>query len=41
VYEPYLMQAGLLHRTQKGRMVSQDAYRHLGLAVPEEEQLRL
>jgi holliday junction DNA helicase RuvB len=41
VYEPYLMQAGLLHRTQKGRMVSQEAYRHLGLDLPGEEQLKL
>lgn len=32
VYEPYLIQAGLLHRTQKGRVVSEMAYRHLGLA---------
>lgn len=31
VYEPYLIQAGLLHRTQKGRMVSEDAYHHLGI----------
>ena len=35
VYEPYLIQAGFLYRTQKGRMVSEDAYRHLGLDVPE------
>ena len=41
VYEPYLMQSGLLHRTQKGRMVSQTAYHHLGLMVPGEEQLQL
>ncbi|MDR1778816.1 MAG: Holliday junction branch migration DNA helicase RuvB [Clostridiales Family XIII bacterium] len=34
VYEPYLMQAGFLHRTQKGRVVSEEAYRHLGLAAP-------
>ena len=45
-YEPYLMQAGLLHRTLKGRMASINAYRHLGLDVPksmmpEEEQLTL
>ncbi|MBR5642026.1 MAG: Holliday junction branch migration DNA helicase RuvB [Firmicutes bacterium] len=45
-YEPYLMQAGLLHRTLKGRMASINAYRHLGLdvpksMVPEEEQLSL
>lgn len=32
VYEPYLIQAGLLHRTQKGRMVSEEAYKHLGIA---------
>lgn len=31
-YEPYLIQAGFLHRTQKGRMVSEKAYRHLGIA---------
>ncbi len=33
-YEPYLMQKGLLQRTNKGRMASDEAYRHLGLAVP-------
>lgn len=32
VYEPYLIKSGLLYRTQKGRMVSKDGYRHLGLA---------
>ena len=32
VYEPYLIQSGLLYRTQKGRMVSKDGYKHLGLA---------
>lgn len=35
-YEPYLIQSGLLHRTQKGRMVSEDAYRHLGIALEAE-----
>ncbi len=29
--EPYLIQAGLLYRTQKGRMVSKLAYEHLNL----------
>lgn len=38
VYEPYLMQAGLLHRTPKGRMVSDLAYRHLGLEYMLEDQ---
>lgn len=31
VYEPYLIQQGLLHRTPKGRVVSKEAYEHLGL----------
>lgn len=34
-YEPYLLQAGLLHRTPKGRTASLNAYRHLGIDVPE------
>ena len=29
--EPYLIQAGLLYRTQKGRVASRAAYEHLGL----------
>ena len=39
VYEPYLIQAGFLHRTQKGRMVSELAYHHLGLSTPQEGQM--
>lgn len=39
VYEPYLIQAGFLHRTQKGRVVSEQAYRHLGLVNPNEDQI--
>lgn len=38
VYEPYLIQSGFLHRTQKGRMVSDLAYKHLGIRS-EDEQL--
>ena len=34
VYEPYLLQQGLLQRTPRGRMVTDSAYRHLGLAPP-------
>jgi len=34
VYEPYLIQTGLLYRTQKGRMVSEAAYRQMGLEPP-------
>lgn len=33
VYEPYLIQVGLLHRTPKGRVVSEMAYNHLGIDV--------
>ena len=31
VYEPYLLQNGLIHRTPRGRMVSDLAYKHFGL----------
>jgi len=41
VYEPFLIQTGFLHRTQKGRMVSEHAYRHLGIPNRKEEQLSL
>ena len=37
VYEAYLIQAGFLHRTQKGRVVSEQAYHHLGIAVDDEQ----
>ncbi|GMO51516.1 MAG: Holliday junction branch migration DNA helicase RuvB [Termitinemataceae bacterium] len=30
-YEPYLMQAGLMQRTTRGRMVTELSYKHLGL----------
>ena len=32
VYEPYLIQNGLLNRTPRGRMATPAAYRHLGLS---------
>lgn len=41
VYEPYLIQAGFLHRTQKGRIVSEMAYRHLGIEYGEDQQMEL
>lgn len=31
VYEPYLLQTGLLKRTTRGRMVTEKAYEHLGI----------
>lgn len=36
-YEPYLLQAGFIHRTQKGRIASQKAYDHLGIKSGNEE----
>ena len=41
LYEPYLIQQGFLHRTQKGRMVSDAAYLHLGIINPVDAQLTL
>ncbi len=35
MYEPYLMQLGLLQRTSRGRMVTGPGYDYLGLARPE------
>jgi len=32
VFEPFLIQSGLLHRTPRGRMATDLAYKHLGLA---------
>ena len=31
VYEPYLIKSGLINRTPRGRVVTDAAYRHLGL----------
>jgi Holliday junction DNA helicase RuvB len=36
VYEPYLMQCGLLQRTPRGRAATPRAYEHLGLDLPQE-----
>ena len=37
VCEPYLLQAGLLQRTPRGRKVSPEGYRHLGLKIKSEQ----
>ncbi|MEK8131523.1 Holliday junction branch migration DNA helicase RuvB [Paenibacillus filicis] len=34
VYEPYLLQIGFLQRTPRGRMVTENACKHLGLPMP-------
>ena len=36
VYEPYLIQLGFIDRTPRGRACTEHAYRHLGIAVPED-----
>ncbi len=38
VYEPFLIQLGFLIRTPRGRMLTANAYHHLGLPVPETHQ---
>ena len=39
VYEPYLLQRGLLERTPRGRAATPRAYRHLGLEPPGQPRL--
>jgi Holliday junction DNA helicase RuvB len=41
VYEPFLIQLGFLTRTPRGRIVTDQAYLHLGYPVPENNQNRL
>lgn len=40
VYEPYLLQIGFLSRTPRGRMVTPNAYAHLGFAPAADDQVR-
>lgn len=37
VYEPYLMQLGFINRTQRGRVVTPAAYKHLGFDYPQKQ----
>lgn len=39
VYEPYLVQNGLIVRTPRGRMVSEEGYRHFGIIKEDSESL--
>ncbi len=39
VYEPYLLQEGLIARTPRGRVAMPKAYRHLGIEPPSEPVL--
>ncbi|GAU07441.1 Holliday junction branch migration DNA helicase RuvB [Desulfoplanes formicivorans] len=40
IYEPYLIQSGLLKRTPRGRVVTEKAYRHLGVPFGDREKRR-
>jgi holliday junction DNA helicase RuvB len=35
VYEPYLLQLGLMKRTPRGRVITERGFEHLGMPVPE------
>jgi len=35
VYEPYLIQQGLIKRTPRGRVLTERGYEHMGLPIPE------
>jgi len=41
VYEPYLLQLGFLARTPRGRMVTENGYRHLGREYSSDDQQKL
>lgn len=39
VVEPYLLQLGFLNRTPRGRLLTPHAFRHLGLTVPQRDDI--
>jgi Holliday junction DNA helicase RuvB len=41
VHEPFLLQLGLIERTQRGRVASKKAYEHLGFDAPEDLNQKL
>jgi len=41
IYEPFLMQLGLIVRTPRGRVVTEEGYKHLNREVPEGHQKKL
>ncbi|HIE08355.1 MAG TPA: Holliday junction branch migration DNA helicase RuvB [Armatimonadetes bacterium] len=41
VYEPFLLKAGFIERTPRGRVATRRAYEHLGLTPPADRQARL
>ncbi len=39
IVEPFLLQLGFLNRTSRGRILTAHAFRHLGLAVPQRDDI--
>ena len=40
IHEPYLIQAGFLKRTSRGRVVTEKAYQHLKIPIEKDENQR-
>ncbi|WP_283206314.1 Holliday junction DNA helicase RuvB C-terminal domain-containing protein, partial [Methylobacterium gregans] len=40
IIEPYLIQQGFVQRTPRGRVLTPQAFRHMGLAVPRADPSR-
>lgn len=38
VYEPYLVQIGMINKTSRGRVATKQAYQHLGYTYPEQDK---
>lgn len=41
VYEPFLLQVGFIARTPRGRVITEQAYKHLGIKPPSDLQSKL
>jgi Holliday junction DNA helicase RuvB len=41
IYEPFLIQEGLLNRTPRGRVVTPNGYKHLNVKAPQKDQQNL
>ena len=41
IYEPFLIQEGLLNRTSRGRVVTANGYKHLNVKPPKKDQHEL
>jgi Holliday junction DNA helicase RuvB len=40
VYEPYLIQSGFIARTPRGRIVTENGYKHLGVDIPKKNIIK-